>query len=83
MNKLIFISAILVSTAGSAQTSRPVAATGSSLNQSETVCRIVAETGSRLARSRVCRTRAEWEQQRRETRDDIERGQRRQVNPYG
>ena len=83
MKKLIVVSALLVATAGFAQTTGPVVVTGRSLNPNETVCRVVAETGSRLSRSRVCRTRAQWEQQRREMRDEIEAGQRRQVNPVG
>lgn len=83
MKKLIVVSALLVATAGFAQTPGPVAATGSSLNQNETVCRVIAETGSRLSRSRVCKTRAQWEQQRREMREDVERGQLKQVNPVG
>ncbi len=83
MKKLIVVSALLVATAGFAQTTGPVVVTGPTMNQNETVCRTVAETGSRLSRSRVCRTRAQWEQQRREKREDVERGQLKQVNPVG
>jgi hypothetical protein len=35
----------------------------------ETVCRYAREPGSRLARRKICRTAAEWEEERR-----IERG---------
>ncbi|HEX6377039.1 MAG TPA: hypothetical protein VFZ91_15110 [Allosphingosinicella sp.] len=43
----------------------------------ETICRYDREPGSRLARRKVCRTAAEWEEERR-----IERGHlvRHQVN---
>ncbi len=79
MKKLIVVSAILVATAGFAQNPGPVVGTGSTANQTETICRTVAETGSRLSRTRVCRTRAQWEQERREVRQDIERSQTRRV----
>lgn len=39
------------------------------------LCRSMLETGSRLKAQRVCMTRAEWDQQRREQRMSIERGQ--------
>jgi hypothetical protein len=44
------------------------------------ICRVTGETGSRLQRSRICKTRAEWEQLRREQRNTIDRAQTRQVN---
>jgi hypothetical protein len=39
------------------------------------ICRTQGETGSRLQRTRVCRTRAQWEEQRRENRQAIDRAQ--------
>lgn len=39
------------------------------------VCRSIGETGSRLSRTRVCLTRAQWDAQRRETRQDVDRAQ--------
>ena len=44
------------------------------------VCRVTGETGSRLQRTRTCRTFAEWDQLRREQRSSIDRAQTRQVN---
>ena len=44
------------------------------------VCRVTGETGSRLQRSRICKTRAEWDELRREQRNTIDRAQTRQVN---
>jgi hypothetical protein len=43
------------------------------------ICQPVAETGSRLSRGRVCLTRSQWEQQRRETRQNVERAQVQRV----
>jgi nicotinamide mononucleotide (NMN) deamidase PncC len=47
------------------------------------ICREMAETGSRLSTKRVCMTREQWDQSRRETRETIERAQTRQTNPTG
>ena len=47
------------------------------------ICREVAETGSRLGGKRICMTREEWDAQRRETRDSVERAQTMQTNPCG
>ena len=49
-------------------------------NPGEMICRMTGETGSRLQRNRTCRTRAEWDQLRREQRNSIDRAQTRQVN---
>lgn len=47
---------------------------------SETICRSTGAVGSRLARQRICRTRAEWDNIRREGRAAIDRSQTRQFN---
>ena len=39
------------------------------------VCRRDTETGSRLKAQRVCMTRAQWDEQRRQSRQSIERSQ--------
>jgi hypothetical protein len=39
------------------------------------ICRNQRETGSMLARTRVCKTRAEWEAERRDNRQQIDRNQ--------
>ena len=46
----------------------------------EKVCEDIVLTGSRLAKKRICATRAEWEELRREQRNSIDRAQTRQVN---
>ena len=76
MKKLVILSAILVSSAAWAQT--PTSGGGANeanLDPNETVCQPVAQTGSRLSRVRVCMTRAQWAEQRRLTRQNIERTQ--------
>lgn len=42
---------------------------------SEIVCRVNAETGSRLSRERVCLTRDQWSEQKRLQRQTVEKGQ--------
>jgi hypothetical protein len=47
------------------------------------ICRDIGETGSRLASQRVCMTKEQWEESRREARQSIERAQTQQTNPKG
>jgi hypothetical protein len=72
MIKLIIVGAAMVATAAVAQA--PQAPAGRD-NLNDPVCRVVNETGSRLNRTRVCMTRAQWAAQRRETRENVERSQ--------
>jgi hypothetical protein len=51
-------------------------------NPDDMICRVTGETGSRLQRNRTCKTRAEWEQLRREQRSSIDRAQTRQDQPH-
>ena len=46
----------------------------------ERICRNSGEIGSRLNRTRVCRSRQQWEDMRRDQRNTIDRAQR-QFNP--
>ena len=73
--KPIVVTAALVGTAAFAQSSPPVVVTGPSSSPNAPVCRTVRDTGSRLTRTRVCMTRAEWASQRRETRQVVDKGQ--------
>lgn len=75
MKKIIVLSSFLMPIAAYAQESAPVVVDAPSNSPNERVCRTITDTGSRLNRSRVCRTRAQWEQQRREMRQDVERSQ--------
>lgn len=46
------------------------------LNPNEKVCETIKPVGSRLATKRVCATRAEWADYRRQDRDATEKAQR-------
>lgn len=72
MIKLIIIGSALVATAATAQ---PRSRNAEQEGPNDTVCRMVTETGSRLNRTRVCMTRAQWAEQRRLTRENVERSQ--------
>jgi nicotinamide mononucleotide (NMN) deamidase PncC len=47
------------------------------------ICRDLDTTGSRLETRRVCMTREQWEQQRHDARELIDRAQNQQTNPKG
>ncbi|HEY1606242.1 MAG TPA: hypothetical protein VGF77_11680 [Allosphingosinicella sp.] len=47
------------------------------------ICREIDTTGSRLESQRICMTREQWEQQRRDARETIDRAQTQQNNPKG
>src|SRR5258708_1313379 len=81
MRKLIFsvaaalmVSAIAVSPAFSqTQPAQQPPAAKAGPNPNEVVCEKQEEIGSRLATHRVCMTRAQWAEQRRLNRQDIEK----------
>lgn len=78
MKKSLFLCALLVSTAASAQpssTSSPNGAGAAAPDPNAMICRNQRETGSMLNRTRVCKTRAEWEADRRDNRQAIDRNQ--------
>jgi len=79
MKNLIFVGSILLASAGFAQA--PSNSTEKDDDPNGTICRIITETGSRLNRSRICKTRAEWAEWRRELRENSERTQLRRINP--
>lgn len=85
MKKSLFLVALLLSGAASAQqpsNSSPDGA-GAAPDPNQMICRTVRETGSMLGRSRVCLTRSQWEEQRRQTRQNIDRAQTTRTNPGG
>ena len=49
-------------------------------NPNDLICRDLPLSGSRLDEKRVCMTRLQWEDQRRETRQTIEKAQTQQIN---
>ena len=70
--KTLFILALLMPAAAIAQ--EP------GRDPNELICRATGEIGTRLARTRTCKTRAQWEELRREQRNSLDRAQTRQVN---
>jgi len=76
MKKSLFLCALLASTAASAQPSSNASSSGAAAaDPNAVVCRNQRETGSMLNRTRVCKTRAEWDAERRENRQAIDRTQ--------
>jgi hypothetical protein len=49
----------------------------------QTICEKVEEIGTRLSAKRVCMTRAEWAEQRRRNREEIEKAQQTRCNGEG
>jgi len=76
MNKSIIVSALIVSSAAAiAQAPSESTKVGPLNKPDEIVCVRELSTGSRLGAQRVCRTRAEWVEHRRQFRQSIERAQ--------
>jgi hypothetical protein len=75
MKKIVFVSALLASSAAFAQAPTSGQANEDAPDPNEMVCRSVEDTGSRLSRSRICMTRAQWTEHLRGTRQNVERSQ--------
>ena len=75
MKKIVFLSALLASSAGWAQAPSTGQQAADAPNPNEMICRSVEDTGSRLSRSRICMTRSQWAEQNRTTRQNVERTQ--------
>ena len=76
MKKSLFFCALLLSTAASAEpssSSSTGAAGATAADPNAIICRSQRETGSNLNRNRVCKTRAQWDADRRESRQIIDR----------
>jgi hypothetical protein len=52
-------------------------------NKGKVTCIENPETGSRLSRKRVCKTAEQWEQDRQDAKDMLDRSNRAQTNPVG
>ena len=82
MKKLLFCAALLLSGPAFAQRSAsPNGAGARSSDPNEVVCRNIGELGSRLNRSRICKTRAQWEEERRLLRQNVDRAQTNRISP--
>jgi hypothetical protein len=80
--RMMFIAGLLfaapVRAAGSDDSGKTKAVTP---DPNERVCQDIVLTGSRLAKSRFCGTRAEWEARQKQDRDVIEDAQRHAADP--
>ena len=72
--KTLALAALLIGSAAAAQ------APPANSDPNALICRVTGETGSRLQRTRTCKTRAQWEEIRREQRNSLDRAQTQQVN---
>lgn len=73
-------SLIPFSTAGVAQ-SQPAQASTNGYDPNERICESIPVIGSRLAKKKVCATRAEWEEKKRLDRQAVEQAQRQIGGP--
>lgn len=63
------------------QTASEQASTKKVKDPNKVICQRIEEIGSRLSSKRVCMTAQQWEEQRRQQRENIEDMQRRQNEP--
>lgn len=82
MKMLPFLAPLAFAAAAAAEPPAPAAAPAAGtvaarlrVDQNQTVCRSVRETGSLLAHRRICQTRQEWEDQYRLNRQSLEHNQ--------
>lgn len=75
MKQAIVLSAMLVSTPAWSAPQATDATVASAGDPNQMICRNEAEIGSRLAQHRICRTRAQWDEVRRTTRQGVEHAQ--------
>jgi hypothetical protein len=85
MKKYLFCAAVLLSGAASAQpgssSASPNGAGARNADPSQMICRNIADIGTRLNRSRVCKTRAQWEEERRQLRQNVDQNQTNRRGP--
>lgn len=78
MLRLLVIAAVLAIPAASRVSAQVPT---QSLDPNEKVCEIIPVIGSRLAKKRVCATRAEWEDRKRQDRQAVDQMQKQIVGP--
>ena len=77
--KAIYLLAACALTAPSAA----MAGAGDADKSDKMICKTQKETGSRLGGKKICMTKSQWDEHRRNTQADIERSQTQQVNKQG
>lgn len=78
MKKIVILGSALIASAAAAETP---AAPAPAADPNERICVMRTEIGSRLGRTRVCATRAQWAADRRAAQATTEHGQGNQSNP--
>ena len=72
----MFVLVVVLALAATAPAETVVAPAANAADPSEKICENMAQIGSRLAKRRVCATRAEWAERRLQDRRDAEAIQR-------
>jgi len=75
MRKLLVLVGLATAVGPAAASEPRTSRVGVNNDPSQIVCRTEQEIGSRLRTNRVCRTRAQWAEYRRETRQAVSRAQ--------
>ena len=70
----VYLVALAMAATTSAQSVTAPAA--NTANPNEKICESIVQLGSRLAKKKVCATRAEWEERRRLDREAVEQAQK-------
>jgi hypothetical protein len=78
--KMAVLAGSMLLLSAAAQAAEPASENAAAGDPDQRVCRMINEIGSRLSSHRVCKTRAEWAEQGRQTREGINRAQTRQFN---
>ena len=73
---LIAAMALTAASPAIAESTSSTTATAKSKDPNRKICEKVERIGSRLATDRICMTAAQWEEQKRENREHVERVQR-------
>jgi hypothetical protein len=79
---LVAFAALISTAAAAADQPAPAQTAKAQKPEDKIICRFTNTTGSRLIRDRECKTRAEWDRESDDTRDDFEqRAQRPSGDP--
>lgn len=80
IHTMLIASLVSVATAAQAQ-AQPAQASSSGYDPNERICESIPVIGSRLAKKKVCATRAEWAEKRRLDRQAVEQAQKQVGGP--
>ena len=72
----MFVHLVALAMMSPAPTEAVATSAASSTNPNEKICESIPVIGSRLAKKRICATRAEWDERRRLDREAVEQAQK-------